>query len=394
MIDGEQGELQFPLKVTLTAMSERSHAIIEYYIEHSNERFFSLADSPETANVIIVDHDHPGTSARLQARDWDTDAALLVLAARQVDIQGAIVLRKPLDSSALEQAARIALEQLIGKSRQREEPEFYLSGEENDTSHEGSLPKLTRRPDQSDHEFISTPAYFRTNDAAIPSPPTLSTMKKIERYRAKIELLCGPPRSLEQLSDPFDTEHRVDTDKCLSETIADIVFNSDPRLRAAQIKLPDSDIFILPTLNKVYSSLSLEYKRNVDMVFRGWEKDEIVLLKYDKREVNSVIDTLNNSRRYGFGAHSFCWLSALFSSRGRLPLGFDINTICSLRYWPNITRLELIPECLEIVAAWADQPSTLPEIVEQVGCEPRHAVSLFNAARNIGVMDIEVQHEQ
>ncbi|MFK7860612.1 MAG: hypothetical protein AB8B64_17465 [Granulosicoccus sp.] len=384
MTADEENSLQFPLKVTLTAMSQRMQALIEYYISHSKGCFFSIASSTDTATVVIVDHDHPGTTARLEAGEWHSGTALIVLGARQVDVHGAIMVRKPLDSAALERAAQKALQQLNQETEEFENPPD--TGIKSDTQ---GLPKLTRRPHHTVIEVTNTPAYFRTNDAALPSPPTLSTMKKIERYQAKIELLCGPPKSLEQLRDPYSAEHRLDPARCLSETIAKIVFTTDTTLRAAQLKLPDSDIFILPTLNKVYSSLSLEYKRNVNQIFQDWGDDELMVFTYDKTDVNNVIDILNNTKRYGFSAHSFCWLSALFSSQGRLPLGFDIDTVCSLRHWPNITRLELIPFCLEIVAAWANQPATLPQIIEQVGCEPRHAVSLFNAARTIGVMNVE-----
>ncbi|MFK8079675.1 MAG: hypothetical protein AB8B97_05270 [Granulosicoccus sp.] len=387
MMASSDRALEFPLTVTLTAMSDRMRALIEYYITHTRSRLFSIAKSTETARVVIIDHDHPGTKARLESGEWRSGVALIVLAARQPHVRGAIIVNKPLDSTALEDAAQTALRQL---NEALHEVNHYEDLQESDST--DALPKLTRRPHEIDEEVIKTPAYFRTNDAALSSPPTLSTMKKIERYQAKIDLLCGPPRSLDDLRDPYSSEHRVDPARCLSETIASIVFRSEPAVRAAQLKLPDSDIFILPTLNKVYSSLSLEYKRNVNLVFQDWEEGEMTVLKYDKNDVNSVIDILNRTKRYGFGAHSFCWLSALFSSQGRLPLGFDIDTVCSLRHWPNITRLELVPDCLEIVAAWAHEPATLPQIVEQVRCEPRHAVSLFNAARTIGVMNIENSH--
>lgn len=391
MIPAGTQSFQFPLKVTLTAMSERMQALIEYYIAHNEDRFFAIADNLETADVVIVDHDHPDTATRIESGEWISNSALLVLAARHLQVTGAIIVRKPLDSLALEHAARTVLRRLNQESDELDRPETT-----NITRNAEGMPELVQPSsnDQPAPERTNTPAYFRTNDAALPGPPTLSTMKKIERYRAKIDLLCGPQRSLQDLRAPLDTDHRVDPARCLSQTIASIVFNPEPKLKAAQISLPDVDIFILPTLNKVYSSLSFEYRRNVKRVFKEWDDDDIKVHKYHKADVNNVIDTLNRSPRYGFTAHSFCWLSALFSTQGRLPIGFDIDSVCKLHHWPNITRLELIPYCLEIVAAWADRPATLSQIVDQVGCEPRHAVSLFNAACTIGVMSIEEKDDQ
>lgn len=386
-----QDDFQFPLKVILTSMSERMRALIEYYILHNDDQFFAIAENTETANVVIVDHDHPDTALRLETGEWDSSGALLVLAARRLPVAGAIVVRKPLDSAALEHAAHNALEKL---NSHVDDMDNSLASAQTSGNH--GMPELTDRygAEQPAPERANTPAYFRTNDAALPGPPTLSTLKKIERYRAKIDLLCGPPRTFDELRAPHDLAHRMDRENCLSQTIASIVFNPEPKLKAVQIKLPNADIFLLPTLNKAYSSLSFEYKSNVKRVFRDWDEADVTILKYDKAEVNNVIDTLNRSPRYGFTAHSFCWLSALFCSQGRLPIGFDIDSVCKLRHWPNITRLELTPYCLEIVAAWADKPATLPQIVDQVGCEPRHAVSLFNAACTIGVMTIEDKHDQ
>jgi len=381
--------IQFPLKVVLTAMSERRRALIEYYISHNKDGFYALAESEYAADIVIIDHDHEDTAARLEAGEWRPDAALMILSARPLDIYSATVVAKPLDKAGLAEAAKKALTKLNQVDVDSDTEDYREM-----TIDAQILPKLTQRPDKFALEQTSTPAYFRTNDAALPGPQTLSTMKKIERYRAKIDLLCGPSRSLEDLRHPDDPEHRVDPAKCLSRTIAAIVYNSDPKIKAARIALPDADIFILPTLNKVYCSLSLEYKTNVQQIFKDWEESDIEVFQYQQAGVNEVIDTLNRTPRFSFSAHSFCWLSALFSLQGRLPQGFDIESACKLRHWPNITRLELTPYCLEIVAAWSDRSANLRQIVELVGCEPRHAVSLFNAALTINVMAVEENHDR
>lgn len=386
---------QFPLKVTLAAMNDRTRALIEYYIDRSKNQFFAIAQSADTPDVIIIDHDYPGTAARLASRKWRTDIPIVVMAVGDVQVEGAIMVRKPLDSAGLEMAAFTALEQL----NTRNDPAVVTAEDTRtldesvdtlcvDTVGAQSLPKLTRRASDNASRQSDTPTYFRTSDAALPGPPTLSTLMKIQRYSAKIELLCGPSRTLEQLRDPFDKQHRFDPAHCLSRRIANVAFGTEPGVKAVQFEMPDANVFVLPTLNKVYCSLSLEYKRNVQIVFKDWDENEVTIHRFDNANVNQVVDRVNRSPRFSFGLQSFCWLSSLFSAQGRLPMGFDIDTQCRLHHWPNITRLELIPDSLEIAAAWSDRKASLKEIVDAVRCEPRHAVSFLNAASAIELMDL------
>ena len=155
-----------------------------------------------------------------------------------------------------------------------------------------------------------------------------------------------------------------------------------------KLSLPNTEIYALPTLDKIYTTVSLEYRNNVQQIFREWQDSEIQVRKYYKNDVNEVVDVLNQSKRYVFGTQSFNWLSALFSAHGRLPVGFDIKHPYHLMHWPNMTRLELIPDCIEIAAAWADNHASLEQIIERVGCEPRYAVSFFNAASAIELMNV------
>lgn len=388
----EENDRQFPLATALTAMSDQTRAQIEYYINRDKGKLFSITASPEKADVVIVDYEYSATKGLLDSGEWQNDNALIILAGRDVHVHGAIMVAKPLESADLENAAAIALQKLNGHlvettGQRNTQDNVKLNADELIASESVEPPpKLTRKTEDSRPDDTDTPAYFRTIDAALPSPPTLSMLMRIQRYQDKIDLLCGPPRTLEQLSDPLDTNHRFDPLQCLSRRVSQVVFNSDPDIKAVHIKLPEAEIYVLPTLNKVYTSISLEYKRNVKRLFKDWDDVDVKVYEYDNSNVNRVIDALNQSTRYSFSSQSFCWLSALFSAQGRLPLGLDINTTCKLLHWPNITRLELIPDSLEISAAWTDNDASLPQIVERVRCEPRHAVSFMNAASTINLL--------
>ena len=383
-------------------MSERTRALIEYYITRSKNRYFAIASSIDTPDVIIIDHDHPGTATRLAAASWSKDIPLVVLTVGDRQIDGAIMVRKPLDSAGLENAAASALQQLNERSN-RNSPAAQNHAYAEAREHAPPLPELTQKASKSiiassadiapatSAEFsedavpATTPPYFRTDDATRKRSASLPVQTRLSRYEAKIEQLCGASRSLEQLSDPDDPEHRFDATNCLARRIASMMAVPEPGLKAAQFSLPEADIYLFPTLGKVYTSLSLENSRNVNRIFRSGADTETKVTKHRQSTVNDIINRLNQSPHHSFNVQSFCWLGALFFAQGRLPRGLDINTVWKLRHWPNITRLELIPDCLEIAAAWSEKPANLPYIIKLAGCEPRYATSFFNAVSTIGV---------
>ena len=395
----DKDQPHFPLKITLTEMNERTRALIEYYIERSKNRVFSLADNVDGTDVILADFDHPGAASRLPALKRRSNCALIVLAVGERKIDGAIVVRKPLDSSGLEHAATAALA-LLTERRQNQgvyadklRTEIPVHEPVNQDSVYDPATDQATDPTASPAtgpaaypEPAETPTYFRTTDATRTGTRILSVENRIKRFNAKMHLLCGPSRTLDNLRSPDSPDHRFDAAQCLGRRAARILFEPAPDVKAVQLNLANADIYLFPALQRVYSSVSLENARNVQNIFRGWDDQDINELNYTSDNVNELVDVLNQSRKYSFSAQSFCWLAALFNARGRLPSGFDLDTICALKHWPNLTRLELIPHCLEIAAAWSDKPAALPEIVDRVRCEPRHAASFLYAATTINVM--------
>ena len=425
-------ELQLPLSVNLASMSQRSRAVIEYYIKSGKNQFFSIADSVDSADVVILDYDHPGSAAGLAKNPWPASVAIIVLTVSNENVEGAIMVRKPLDSTGLDGAAVKALAQLKErrirtKTQQEDRQENASVGQKlaakaeiPDEPQTSTRPETAAKPATSTQSAVEsgqessakpsvrstahtlkTPSYFRTIEATLVRRSKLSSEEKFERYAEKIELLCGPPRTLEQLSDPEDLTHRVDLSQCLSRQIVKVSSKRSADLKAVQFKTPNASVSILFSQHKLYSSLSLEYKSNVRKLFYNFDNTEtesdnnaFTVIKFDRKSVRQLVDALNQTKRYSFSLPSFCWLGTLFSARGRLPYQYDINTPCRLRHWPNLTRLELIPECMEVAAAWADNTATLPEIIKHIGCEPRYVTAFFNAACTLDLMVMNPDHEQ
>ena len=80
----------------------------------------------------------------------------------------------------------------------------------------------------------------------------------------------------------------------------------------------------------------------------------------------------------------FLWKMSLWTARGRLPEGTDLNQVFQVKAWPNFTRLMLSPHAFNLTAYWAAKPRTLLETVQGLGFEQRYIFSLYSAMTVLG----------
>lgn len=90
---------------------------------------------------------------------------------------------------------------------------------------------------------------------------------------------------------------------------------------------------------------------------------------------------------YAVPLDGLIWKLALAASRGRLPRGVDLDTLCSLRDWPNVTRLVLTPGALSVAALWTREPYTLRQTVRLLGLPPGDVFVFYSAAAALGLID-------
>ncbi len=85
---------------------------------------------------------------------------------------------------------------------------------------------------------------------------------------------------------------------------------------------------------------------------------------------------------------AFLWKLSLWTYRGRLPAGFDLEQRVYLRHWPNLTRLLEVPDAMRISALWLEHPMTLPFTARALQIPQRHVFAFYNAAHSIGLAGI------
>lgn len=80
------------------------------------------------------------------------------------------------------------------------------------------------------------------------------------------------------------------------------------------------------------------------------------------------------------------WELALAAAAGRIPEGVSLQTPCSLRDWPNFTRLKPTPGAMSVAALWIREPVTLADTARVLDLPLPDVCSFFSAAQAIGLI--------
>ncbi len=91
------------------------------------------------------------------------------------------------------------------------------------------------------------------------------------------------------------------------------------------------------------------------------------------------------NRQNQIEVEAFVWKLALYTYRGHLPAGTDVNQPVYLKYWPNLTRFEPTPNAMRIASLLCRQPVPLAFIVRILNIPQRHVFNFYAAANAAGL---------
>jgi len=372
-----------PIRAWLRWMNERTRALLEYHFEHDPQRGFVIAASGEAADVVIVDHDFPGARAAIDSGKWRDGPPLIVLAHGELTLDDALVLTKPVDRSSLD-AAAVRLRDAAHDARPAAGPG---SRTETPPSSTPSAP-ATAAPSAP----VAEPPLLELGDrrsAVLPDLTAVASAPRDERARARVDALCGPPRTLDELADPDDPVHRYDPARHLSGRLTDALDTlaaGKGEILGLTLTLPGVELYVLPWLDRVCTSEPLTWHVGVDRAFRPLEDGDGDVVTYPAGTINELVGRVNADACQAYPTAAFRWLAALFSARGRLPLSADVERAFRLARWPNLSRLEMTPECMRIVADWTANPRSVADMIRHLGCEPRYVTALHAATTAAGLL--------
>lgn len=116
---------------------------------------------------------------------------------------------------------------------------------------------------------------------------------------------------------------------------------------------------------------------------------EIKIHGLDSAEERLYQKRVLDEPEYSHTIDSFIWTTSLLISRGRLPKNTDINKRIALKAWPNLTRLEQIPNALQLAAIFSKTPGSLLEISNWINFDQRFVFAFYNAALALDLIEFD-----
>lgn len=83
---------------------------------------------------------------------------------------------------------------------------------------------------------------------------------------------------------------------------------------------------------------------------------------------------------------TFVWKVAIWTSKGRFPVGMDIRQPIYLKRWPNFTRLVITPDALRISALLVQTPKSPLEVISVLNTKPQYVFAFLSACHTLGLL--------
>lgn len=415
-----------PLKVALLAISPHNRAILEFFFSGAGRNLFKVVPDTE-ADAFILDHDHPDAK-----EDWQKHAALqkpgIILSVHQADLPNCIWIPKPLTSRALTDAVdrihELAASQAppapvahrpvstpspsapsVGKPSVKPGEQYFRG-----TPQPFGMPSRPDRklrslvislPDDDEAEENDTIPVMPPDLAVVPTgvfdpaetdipleeidrpvEPELSQEEAERRWKA----LCGEQDDVQAAAEValFTPENY------LLASVLDALRLSRESQQTVHLKLSPQDYALLmPKQGLAYCTLDTRSEEFRTLCNNPVQTGQIALHIPNGVELEQMEQQAGRDADALLDLEAFVWVSSLLTARGRLGRGVEIEQKVSLKYWPNLTRLEQFPHIMRIAALWNQRPASSLEIARALGIPQRYVFAFHTAANALNLFEMD-----
>jgi len=332
------------LKLHVVGVDERSRNALKLFFKHNCNNAFSLVDEAE-ADVFLVDMDGYGAEDRYQEVCVKyPDHPMIIMSLSTKSMGGHQFLRKPINISQLKSVlAEVGIYKATPGKEKRVEPKAVKPAFKASYHSPGYAANLLS--DTELHSFVGS-----AKDIDVLDPQQLSTI-----YFDPKNYLLG--KLQQACSDAM--EHQ----------------------RVTQVVGLWQPITIFPLTGKIHVELTDRQLQAISVVSVSGNNMADVEIKMIKNSDNFA----PSSKGEYHDIEAFLWKVALWSARGRLPVGIIIEKPVYLRAWPNFTRIIVTPHALRISACLVKHPRSLIDIATTLHIPQRYVFAFFTAANQVGL---------
>ncbi len=341
------------IKVALVGVEARSRRILTRLIASAEAPNCEIVDY-ESADVIVVDRDGELAERELLALYQHASVPVIVLSEAPVQGENITWVIKPVQANILlqsiwklaQQRRRQTLQQrretiLAGSRRVRREVKYQLQ-----------------------HR---------------PTAQTASIAAKAGKLDDSGVLYCGSVDESRYLLPRLPDDLFYDPQVHLQSVIQAVINEAQRRERVVAIRGLGRDIVIFDQGKLLATDLSDYQLRRI----AASPVDRKLLAFLLLRESSIDMATL---RQRAQRTDAVLWKVALWSSRGRLPAGADLDKPISIMAWPNLTRLALFPHAVQLAALWHRQAISMRATAALLNISYRYIFSFYAACLQLGLI--------
>lgn len=367
-----------PFRIALHGMDSRTCKTMEMYLKGPCRGAAIVVDEAE-ANIDMIDADHPKARDILDARKATTPARpIILLSLQNLQLDNTYFIKKPVN---VEQILAV-LDKINAVAHARK----AIGG--------GVKPALESQPKAPD----------------LPEPAKLEPPKKMA-----MDVYVNKSKTAE----PFETEpHKASKHQSAMQlneggfsaflgTLTNIDFDDEAQLltacyeprqyflgyvqsayktanlqsRVLQLCSIWKPLTIFPETQEIWVDADDKQTR----AFAGMPLGKGSVSKITLTAVDPVI-TIQRPEDKLQDMWAFVWKLAIWTSKGRFPIGLDIQRPVYLERWPNFTRLVITPDALRIAALLVQAPRTPLEVSGLLHVKPQYVFVFISACQAIGIL--------
>jgi hypothetical protein len=339
------------MKIHLINVDKQTREALMFFFQKIHSGRCVLVNESE-ADVFILNMDHYQAQQHYQRVTLQyPDSTIITLAIKPIDLDNSHFLQKPIAVDKLSDILEnITLLKVIDATEKNKDDKKNVAKENKPQETAGVAQRLNKKQRQF---FIGN-----VNEVDLSDRQQLKKVQfDLKRYA--LGYICEAYQLAIQQNDVVRLSGLLRTMTFFPETDQAYIDLTDSQLRA---------ICMAPIVNHSGS-------KNISI---------------KESHVEWVLPLCGNKKSYR-SMDGLLWKLALISSRGRLPDFVDINAPIIIRGWPNLTRLDVSPHAMKLIAFWLSNSVTIVDTIARLNIEQRHVFSLYTALHVLGYIVTEKQ---
>ncbi len=364
-----------PLYVALFGMDERSCKTMAMFLQGPCKKAAEVVDA-EQADVDIIDADF-ATAKDLfdERRNHDPRRPIIAMSLEDLTLDNTVFLKKPVSREGMLSALKQAELLCKAQPEKRTESDKFVPGVKTAEINDDSTPDLTKQPYQGDKQ---------TGKKRIDT----DEQKKTSKHQSAYQYNEGGFSAFIGIVPDIDFDDREQVLKASFNPksfflgyVKSAVKVAHDKARVVQLNSSWKPLLIFPHSHEVWlDAEEAQLRAFAGMSINASSQNGMTLSPVDVQtvQVKQSFDKFHS-------IDAFIWRLAIWASKGRFPVGIDIERPVYLRRWPDFTRLTVTPHALRIAALLIRGPRSLVNIAEVLKINPQYVFVFFSACHSLGL---------